>query len=155
MIDIDIKEENRAEIAQRLNNLFANEYILYTKTLKYHWNVKGAHFGALHALFRAQYEQFFLFIDTTAERVTSLGFEAFGTLDEFMKNSMLTEYPGENPNDHTMINNLLDDHQKIIKQLREDIDLTIELNDAGTNNFLSDLIEKHEKIAWMLRAHLE
>lgn len=155
MIDIDIKEENRAEIAQRLNNLLANEYILYTKTLNYHWNVKGAHFGPLHALFRAQYEQLFLFVDSTAERVVSLGFEAFGTLDEFMKNSMLTEYPGENPNDQTMINNLLDDHQKIIKQLREDIDLTIELNDAGTNNFLSDLIEKHEKTAWMLRAHLE
>jgi starvation-inducible DNA-binding protein len=53
-----------------------------------------------------------------------------------------------------MIRNLLNDHETIIKQIRKDIDLTAKINDMGTNNFLCDLIEKHEKTAWMLRAHL-
>jgi len=27
--------------------------------------------------------------------------------------------------------------------------------DIGTNDFLTGLMERHEKMAWMLRAHLE
>jgi starvation-inducible DNA-binding protein len=30
-----------------------------------------------------------------------------------------------------------------------------EHGDAGTNDFLTGLVEQHEKMAWMLRAHLE
>ncbi len=155
MIDIGITEKNRQIVAERLNTLLANEYVLYTKTLKYHWNVKGKFFGPLHALFQEQYEKLFEFIDAVAERSLSIGFNATGTLNEFIKHTILTEQPGENPDESNMIENLLADHEAIIKQLRDDIDLTIEMNDAGSNNFLADLIEKHEKMAWMLRAHLQ
>ena len=54
-----------------------------------------------------------------------------------------------------MIKDLLDDHEAIIKQLRDTIDFSSDINDMGNNNMLSDLIEKHEKTAWMLRAHLQ
>jgi starvation-inducible DNA-binding protein len=54
-----------------------------------------------------------------------------------------------------MIRDLVDGHETIIKQIRGTIDLTAKLNDMGTNNFLCDLIEKHEKTAWMLRSHVE
>ncbi|MDP3889506.1 MAG: DNA starvation/stationary phase protection protein [bacterium] len=153
IIDIGIEEKKRKEMAGRLNVLLANEYMLYTKTLKYHWNVKGKHFGPLHTLFRDQYEKLFTFVDTIAERVISLGFEVIGTLNEFSKHTTLTEQ-AKNPDELGMIKNLLADHQTIIKELREDIDASIKLNDAGTNNLLADVIEKQEKIAWMLRAHL-
>jgi starvation-inducible DNA-binding protein len=155
MIDIALSENARKLITTRLNILLANEYILYTKTLKYHWNVQGTHFGPLHDLFRTHYEQLFFIIDSIAERIASLGLDPLGTLNEFISHSILIEEPGENPNERGMIENLFLDHQTIIKQLREDIDLSIELNDAGTNNFLSNLIEQHEKTAWILRAHLE
>lgn len=155
MVDIGLSEKNRMIVAERLNRLLANEYVLYTKALKYHWNVKGKHFGPLHALFQKQYEQLFEFIDATAERSLAIGFEAIGTLSEFTQYATLAEQPGENPDERDMIEYLLTDHESIIKQLRDDIDLTIEMNDSGTNNFLADLIEKHEKIAWMLRAHLQ
>jgi len=53
-----------------------------------------------------------------------------------------------------MIKNLLIDHETIIKLIRTDIEKTVEFNDSGTNNFLCDLIEKHEKMAWMLRSYI-
>lgn len=28
-------------------------------------------------------------------------------------------------------------------------------DDMGTSDFLTELMQKHEKMAWMLRAHLE
>jgi len=154
MINIGLDENARSQVAQRLNVLLSNEYVLYTKTLKYHWNVVGELFGPLHGLFREQYEQLFDVIDHVAERVRSLGFKSFGTLQEFMEYSSITQQPANNPDAKGMIKDLLGGYEIIIKQLRADINLTAELNDMGTNNFLSDLIERHEKTAWMLRAHL-
>jgi starvation-inducible DNA-binding protein len=155
MISLGLSEKDRKNIAEKLNILLANEYLLYTKTLKYHWNVKGKHFGPLHALFREQYEALFKFIDDIAERSLALGFDADGSLEIFAKKATITENNGKNPEAEQMIENLLKDHETIIQQIRTDIVLSAELNDWGTNNFLSDLVMKHEKIAWMLRAHLQ
>jgi starvation-inducible DNA-binding protein len=154
IVNIGLSEKDRKQVNNQLNVLLANEYVLYTKTLKYHWNVEGPFFGSLHALFREQYEQLLTIVDHVAERIRSLGFMPFGTLQELAANASLKEQPGSNPKDMEMIRNLLNDHETIIKQIRKDIDLTAKINDMGTNNFLCDLIEKHEKTAWMLRAHL-
>lgn len=155
LVTIGLSEKDRKTVADKLNNLLANEYVLYTKTLKYHWNVKGKHFGPLHNLFREQYEMLFKFIDAVAERSLALGFEADGSLNSFSAKTTLSEKLGKNPDADQMIEDLLKDHEDIIQQIRADITLTADLNDWGTNNFLSDLIMKHEKIAWMLRAHLQ
>lgn len=155
MIKIGLNEEIRKQVAQVLNKLLSNEYVLYTKTLKFHWNVTGKHFGSLHEFFKKQYEQLFDFVDDVAERVRALGFKSFGSLEEFKKNSDLPENPGYNPEDLNMISSLLEDHEIIIQSLRENIDNLSELGDEGTANFLTDLMEKHEKMAWMLRAFLE
>jgi starvation-inducible DNA-binding protein len=40
--------------------------------------------------------------------------------------------------------------------LRENINhFNDKLHDAGTADFITGLMEKHEKMAWMLRAHLK
>src|SRR4051812_181117 len=104
-IDIGIVEKNRAAMAVHLNNLLSSEYALYTKSLKYHWNVVGVNFGPLHALFKENYEQLLTVADTLAERTRALGFKAFGTLTEFSKHSEVKEEPGKNPDDKDMIAN--------------------------------------------------
>jgi len=54
-----------------------------------------------------------------------------------------------------MLGDLLADHEAIVRQLRVDVDTAVGQGDAGTNDFLTGLMEKHEKMAWMLRAFLE
>ena len=54
-----------------------------------------------------------------------------------------------------MITNLLVDHEIIAQELRKDINTCSEHNDKGSEDFLTGLLEKHEKMAWFLRAHLE
>ncbi|MCS7070919.1 MAG: ferritin-like domain-containing protein, partial [Anaerolinea sp.] len=66
----------------------------------------------------------------------------------------LTEAPGVNPSALDMVRDLLHDHEAIIRQLRQDIETANKLGDAGTADFLTGLLEDHEKMAWMLRAHL-
>jgi starvation-inducible DNA-binding protein len=153
-INIGLSEKNRKTSAHILTELLANEYVLYVKTQKCHWNVESQHFGALHALFKEQYEELAQAIDTIAERARALGLKTIGTLEEFLAYTSLTEAPGKNLSDMGMIQDLLSDHESIIQELREDLDETASLDDMGTNNFLSDLLEKQEKMAWMLRAHL-
>jgi len=54
-----------------------------------------------------------------------------------------------------MLSNLLNDYETIIRNLRDDI-VTVgeKYQDLGTADFLTELMEKHEKTAWMLRSFL-
>ena len=150
-----MSEENRQQSAAILQLLLANEYVLYTKTLKYHWNVVGKHFGPLHKLFEQHYEQFQVIIDDVAERIRALDIMTQTTLVEFIAQATIKEEPNATLNDVAMLKQLTHDHEIIIRQLRKGVDGAHTANDAGTNNFLSELLEQHEKMAWMLRAHLE
>lgn len=151
-INIGLKPKNNEKVIELLNKLLCDEYTIYTKTLNYHWNVKSAQFHDLHAFFKAQYEAIFDYVDDVAERARSLGGRSFGTLHEFKHGTRLEEKPGTVPSAHTMLKNLLEDHEAIIRLLRTDLETCVKLEDMGTNNFLTDLMEKHEKLAWMLRA---
>jgi starvation-inducible DNA-binding protein len=54
-----------------------------------------------------------------------------------------------------MLAHLLADHEATIRQLRADLGICADTyHDMGTNDFLTGLMEKHEKIAWMLRSFL-
>ena len=55
-----------------------------------------------------------------------------------------------------MLSNLLAGHESVIRQLRKDLEMSAEpYKDMGTSDFLAGLMEKHEKLAWMLRAFLK
>jgi starvation-inducible DNA-binding protein len=55
-----------------------------------------------------------------------------------------------------MVANLQADHEAIVRTLRADLATVMDKhNDAGTSDFLTGLMEKHEKMAWMLRAFAE
>ena len=82
----------------------------------------------------------------------ALGSPAAGSLQEFSTLTRLKEINGQKLTAVQMVKQLLADHEAIIKTLRANIDETAKLGDQGTSNFLQDLIVKHEKIAWMLRA---
>ncbi len=52
-----------------------------------------------------------------------------------------------------MLANLLADHEAVVHTLRTDLKTVADKHyDVGTNDFLTGLVEQHEKMAWMLRA---
>lgn len=154
--NIGLSESNRDSVVKILNNLLADEYVLYTKTRNYHWNVVGPQFNDLHKFFQEQYEALDEMVDEVAERARSVGGKAYGTLAEFSQHSRLKEQPGKQPAAATMVANLQADHEAMVRTLRADLETVMEKhNDAGTNDFLTGLMEKHEKMAWMLRSFNE
>lgn len=152
--NIGISDKNRKVVVEILNQILADEYVLYTKSLKFHWNVESDNFSELHAFFKEHYEKLLEMADDVAERARSLGGNAFGTLEEFLQHTNLAEEVGKIPDATDMIEDLLTDHETIIQHLRKSLEVCTEHGDAGTSNFLTDLMEKHEKMAWMLRAFI-
>jgi starvation-inducible DNA-binding protein len=153
--NIGIPAQDRKKIVDILTRLVSDEYILYTKTRNYHWNITGIQFNDLHKFFESQYEELDNIIDEVAERIRQLGAKSNATLGEFIKNGKIKEEPGKYPDSKTMLTNLLHDNEYVIRALRADVDACTKHNDAGTADFLTGLMEQHEKMAWMLRSFLD
>lgn len=155
-LDIGLTGQQRRGVSEILNVILADEYLLYTKTRNYHWNVTGAHFHDLHKFFEAQYGQLDGMIDDVAERIRSLGDASPGSLSEFSQLARLKEQTGAVPDAQEMLHRLLKDHESLIKYMRIDLELCADPHhDLGTQDFLTGLMETHEKMAWMLRASLD
>ena len=155
-INIAIKDNHRSEVSKILNALLANEYLLYTKTRNYHWNITGPQFNDLHKFFEAQYTELNIIVDDVAERTRALGAASHGSMAEFLAHTTLKEAPGKAIGAKISLTNLLLDHEAIIRDLRRDLDLcSNQYGDMGTSDFLTGLMEQHEKMAWMLRSFLE
>jgi starvation-inducible DNA-binding protein len=152
---IGIKPADSVKIADVLNNLLADEHVLYIKTRNAHWNVEGHDFISQHKFFEEQYRQLEEIIDSVAERIRSIGHYADATLKDFLNLTHLTEKTREQNDSIGFIRDLLADHESIIIYLRENIHpFANEWHDLGSSDFITSLMKTHEKAAWMLRSHL-
>jgi starvation-inducible DNA-binding protein len=152
-LDTGVVVEHQGEIVAILNTVLADVVLLYLKTRNFHWNVEGPVFFQLHKFFEEQYELLDEAMDEIAERARALDGLAAGSMREFLKLSRLSESP-DTLTAVQMIQTLLADHESVVKNLRGDIEKLGDMDDVGTEDFLTGLLEQHEKMAWMLRAHL-
>jgi starvation-inducible DNA-binding protein len=153
-IDIGIKKKDREAIAEGLSHLLADTYTLYLKTHNFHWNVKGPMFQTLHLMFETQYTELALAVDLIAERIRSLGFPAPGTYKQFAALSSIKETDGV-PNATTMIKLLVEGQEAVARTARSVFPVVDKANDEPTADLLTQRMQVHEKMAWMLRSLLE
>ncbi len=152
--NIGITDANRQQVTNQLAKLLADEYVLYTKTRNAHWNVEGPDFHSMHLFFESQYEELDEIMDSVAERIRSLGHYAPATLKSFLNLTHLTEYSERDNDSMGFMKELLEDHESIIEFIRSNVDAFANtFKDVGTSDFITGLLETHEKMAWMLRAH--
>jgi starvation-inducible DNA-binding protein len=155
-VNIGLTDEQRQGVVLLLNQDLADVYLLLIKTKKYHWDVVGPQFRTLHELLDEQYQTLSESTDSIAERVRTLGCFPTGTAAEFIQLASIKERPGVIPMATEMVARLVDDHEQVIRNLREQIDQCSEdYHDEGTADFLTGLMEGHEEMAWMLRSFIE
>lgn len=153
--NIGLTEKNSQAIAQKLNTILADEFLLSLKTRNYHWNVEGSNFMEMHKFYEGLYDELDEVIDEVAERVRTLGHYSEGRMTDFLKLANLQEEAYSNKQS-TQLKSLLNDHETMVRQLRNDIDLMQDkYKDAGNADFLTGLMEKHEKWAWFIRSYLK
>lgn len=152
---IGISPEHLAAVAESLSKILADEYVLYTKTRKAHWNIEGSDFYNKHKFFEEQYTQLDEIIDEVAERIRKLGHYAPASLKEFLALTHLSEEDRQKNDSQGYIKMLLADHESILIHIRENINnYAGPLKDLGSSDYITGLMERHETMAWMLRAHL-
>ena len=153
-VNIGISEKNRQAVATALNQLLADEHILYNKTRTYHWSIEGPSFMEFHKLYEAQYKMLAETIDQIAERIRTIGHFAEGRLKEIVKLATLDE-PEAPTGQQQQIQYLETDHETMIIKLRKLIkDFDEKYKDIGSSDFVTGLLKEHEKMAWMLRSYL-
>ena len=153
-IDIGIPEKKREKIAQGLSRLLADSFTLYLMTHNFHWNVTGPMFNTLHAMFMQQYTEQWTALDEIAERIRALGVAAPGTFKEFAKLASIKEVDGV-PRAMDMVRHLVAAQEATARTAREIFPLTEDANDQPTADLLTQRLNVHEKMAWMLRSLLE
>jgi|SRR5690349_8195490 len=154
--NIGVKPENLSEVAASLNKMLADEHVLYIKTRNAHWNVEGPDFYTQHKFFEEHYEALQDIIDEVAERIRLIGHYAVASMREYLKLTHLSEESRSRNDSQGFMKELLLDHETIIAHIREHIDrYATEWNDQGTSDFVTGVMKTHEKMAWMLRAHLK
>lgn len=153
-VNIGISDANAQASANLLQVVLADEQVLYSKTRNYHWNIEGPNFMELHKFYETLYTEQAELIDEVAERIRKIGHYAQGRLQDFLEQARLLE--GEYTNDqYEQMQNLLDDHETLVRELRNDIEAAEEkYKDTGTADFLTGLLKEHEKYAWFLRSYL-
>ena len=153
-IDIGIPAEQRAQIAEGLGRVLADSTVLYAKTHGFHWNVTGPMFNTLHLMFMEQYTELWTALDEIAERIRALGHKApfggkiYGSL------SSIPESEGV-PAAMEMVRELVEGHEAVARTIRAVFATADEANDQPTADLLTQRLQIHEKIAWMLRSLLE
>ncbi len=143
----------RKELAESLAKVLSDTYVLLVKTHVYHWNVVGPLFLPIHQLTEEHYNDLFKATDEIAERVRALGHVTPVSFTAMESKTKLEEETGKITAEE-MIEQLADDHEKMVRRFREITKAAADVDDYVTHDMLNARLAFHEKAIWMLRAML-
>ncbi len=151
----DLPVEIREKAITLLNQHLADSIDLYSQTKQAHWNVKGPQFFQLHELFDKLAEEVEDQVDTLAERATSLGGHARGTVRLAAAASRLSEYPAESTSGRQHLEALTVRFAALARTTRAAIDTASTLGDAGTADLFTEVSRALDKALWFLESHIQ
>ena len=151
----DLPAKKREALSEMLNLHLALCLDVMLQTKQAHWNVKGAHFIALHEFFDKINEAFEEYTDLLAERIVQLGGVAEGTAPVVAKRSTLKAYPLLLGDGLEHVDYLSTSVAAFGKTVRDAIKSSgEEFGDADTADIYTEISRGVDKWLWMLEAHL-
>lgn len=148
---LQFDKEKISDTVKDLNVLLADYHLYYQKLRNFHWNVVGKNFFDLHIKFEEMYEDAKIKVDEIAERILTLRFQPASNYTDYLKMSSIKESPSET-GDVEMVKILLEDHGKILAQMRTVVEKATDAGDEGTIDLIGGYIGNLEKVSWMLDA---
>jgi starvation-inducible DNA-binding protein len=150
---IDIAADKRGILVEMLNARLADAVDLQSQAKQAHWNVKGMNFIALHELFDQVANEVTGHVDTIAERITTLGGTALGTVRVAAQKSALSEYPLEITDGGAHVEALSNALAEFGRRVRQNIDEANDLGDADTGDLFTEVSRGIDKMLWFVEAH--
>lgn len=155
MTSIDLPEDVRGKSITLLQKSLSDAINLGLQLKQAHWNVKGPQFIALHELFDSVAGIVADQVDTIAERITALGGIAEGTLEAVVNRTQLKAYPMDLTSGREHVKAVASALAAFGKTVRENIDKTDELGDAGTADLFTGISREIDKQLWFVEAHVQ
>jgi starvation-inducible DNA-binding protein len=152
---VDLPEKTRAKMVDLLNQQLADVSDLYTQTKQAHWNIKGMDFIQLHEFFDDLAEKVLPYVDSIAERATSIGGVAMGTARMAAANSTLPEFPSGPYDGKSMVKVLVKIYGQFANSTRAAIETADEAGDKDTTDLFTTISGEMDKHLWFLEAHIQ
>jgi len=129
-----------------IHALLIDQFALSTRMQNCRWNVTGPQ--ELRWLFASHDRLLGETLDDIAGRARTVGESQTAALAQFLNRARAKAHPGEPPRASEITTELRIGHETVICRLRENLDrCTSTSGEVITRDFLSGLIERHEKMA--------
>ncbi len=147
--------EDRAQIASALNVILADIRVLHDLYKKSHWVMRGPTFSQLHLLMDVHAGQLDKLIDSTAERIQTLGAIAVGDARHAAELTTIPRPPDGAEDVPSMLTRLVDAHALVIANARDTAERADDARDLVTNDLLaSAVLPVNELQLWFISEHL-
>jgi len=141
-------------LVEALSVYLNSNFVLYTKTHSYHWNVTGPVFMELHKMFEDQYVNLWDNVDTIAEKIRQLDTPIAITPQTQLTLSIIDPQV-DLTTDFGYVARLCMDHNRMIVLLNQVFDVAEESDNQAVMNYIADRLDWHHKQRWFLKATLE
>ena len=148
-----LADNTRKTSISLLQTALSNAIDLGLQCKQAHWNVKGPSFIALHELFDQLNKEVAGYADQMAERIVSLGGQAYGTISAVKDTSSLDEYPKEAVKQSEHIQALSKALAVFGGQVRMASDEAGETGDQNTSDLFTEISRAIDKSLWFVEAH--
>lgn len=151
----ELLDQESSEVSYVINVLLADEYQIYKATRKAQRETDEIKINGVNKFYENQYEILENIIQNASDRTHKSSNSHKNSLDNLFKAGRLKEFNEDSYSKNFIIERLCAYHESLMSLLRADIIKIAEVHkDPDTAAFLSQVLEKHEKIIWMLESHL-
>lgn len=151
---IDIKDKKTEEAASLMNVLLADEFRLYSKTFRFHYNMNLRDYLRLYSFFETQYDELAKIIDNLAVflKHNNLEKEPFA---EYVKQTHIEDDGKKSISEYEALLKLIKDHETILDNIRKKVFAYSNSNpESGLSGLVTSMIGQHEKIIKMIKTYL-
>lgn len=142
------------KLISQLKTILGTNFALYLKSHGYHWNIEGSNFPQYHSFLEGFYNDVWAQTDGIAEHIRALGSYAPGSLVRMLELADIQE-SSTVLDSMSMIRDLESDNARFIIHLRAGIAAADAAGEPAVSNFLQDILDAHQKKAWMLKSILK
>lgn len=146
----DLDSTKAQKVADAINRVLADTFVLYLKTKNFHWHVSGPHFRDYHLLLDDQADQLFAMTDPVAERIRKLGGSTLRSIGHIARLQRVSDNDADYVEPLDMLAELCEDNKTLAARFREAHDLCNEHRDIATASLIEVWIDETERRTWFL-----
>ncbi|MEG0068601.1 Dps family protein [Cetobacterium sp.] len=145
--------ENKNLVFQ-MNKFVGDLHVFKTKVHNFHWNLVGEHFFVIHPMLDGIMAEVDTQIDGVAERILMIGHRPFGSLEVYLKHTVLGEVETKPYTAKEAVKHMLEDFKLLLAELNIILKMAEDEDDQETITLMTDIGALYQKHIWMFGAWL-